>query len=411
MVVSLATFGRIFCGICPHGFIGKYITKIGLKKRLPKKLNNPFIGLFILLVGFWLVAFTFSGIFRGPQNTAIMFLVLTIFAFIIYYIYDEMVYCKVFCPIGTITKVFSKISFTKLESYKEGCSTCKTFDCANACSYNLKPFTFAKKNSMEDCTLCMDCTSACDNIAFNFKKPSSSLFKKFKTNKVEVWALILITGILSFAMTFNHALGRTAIADEFIWVKSSQYLKETFPFITYVDITSLSGLFYSLLLVIGLSIIGMFIASKIMKVPYEKTFYTLGYALVPIFIIGGLTHILEFFFYRTASNIVNGFIQAFLLDFEYINPLATRKDKWVLLFMVFNHIAYIWAFIIMIGRLKLLQSKAILKVFAFPFASLVIIAYMSMTFYTGYVFKTYGAKKGGHNHSAMIKKEVKKNGH
>jgi hypothetical protein len=65
----------------------------------------------------------------------------------------------------------------------------------------------------------------------------------------------------------------------------------------------------------------------------------------------------------------------------------------------------------MYGRLKLLDTKVSLKIIAFPFASLVIIAYMVLNFYTGYVFKEYGVKKSGHNHSAMIKKEVKKNEH
>jgi hypothetical protein len=39
MVTTLSTFGRIFCGVCPHGFIGKYITKIGLKRK-----NTPING-------------------------------------------------------------------------------------------------------------------------------------------------------------------------------------------------------------------------------------------------------------------------------------------------------------------------------------------------------------------------------
>ena len=31
MVASLGTFGALFCGVCPHGFVGKYLTKYGLK--------------------------------------------------------------------------------------------------------------------------------------------------------------------------------------------------------------------------------------------------------------------------------------------------------------------------------------------------------------------------------------------
>ena len=161
MVTTLSTFGRVFCGVCPHGFIGKYITKFGLKKQLPKVLANPFIGVFLLFFGWWATYYMYPEFFKTPYATALLFFVMTLVAVVFYYIYDEMAYCKYICPIGTMTKAFSKVGFTKLETYKEHCSSCKTFDCAKACSYDLKPFTFAKKNSMEDCTLCMDCSSAC----------------------------------------------------------------------------------------------------------------------------------------------------------------------------------------------------------------------------------------------------------
>ncbi|MCB9097794.1 MAG: 4Fe-4S binding protein, partial [Arcobacter sp.] len=200
MVLSLSTLGRVFCGICPHGFIGKFITKIGLKRKIPKALANPFIGLGVILIGYWMIVFLFPGTYSIPYNTALFFAVLTLLSFVIYYLYDEMAYCKYICPLGTVTKAFSKVSFTKLETYTDGCGTCKTFDCSKACSYNLKPFTFVKKNSMEDCTLCMDCALSCENVAFNLKKPSSTLFEKFKTQKVEVWTILILTSILSFAM-------------------------------------------------------------------------------------------------------------------------------------------------------------------------------------------------------------------
>lgn len=400
MVLSLSTFGRLFCGICPHGFIGKYITKIGLKKKMPKVLSNPFIGLLVLFLAWWFVYYMFPGLYKTPLATAIMFSVLTVIAVIFYFLFDNMAYCKSICPIGTLTKAFSKVGFTKLETYKSACMDCKTFDCASACSYNLKPFTFEKKNSMEDCTLCMDCSSSCASVAFKFKKPSSSMFSKFKVQKVEVWAYILITAAITISMGFHHSLGRSAIVEDFIWVKTARYFENIFT-AGLVDMIGLFAFLYAAFITIFLSLAGMFIASKIMKLEFEKTFYTLGYAFAPLFIVGGLSHMGEFFFYSYASEISNAFIQAFSLDLEYIKPLATRKDKWVHIFTIFNHIAYIWAFIIMIGRLKLLNCKNSLKVLAFPFASALIIFYMSMKFYTGYVFKTYGANKVAHNHKSM----------
>ena len=398
MVTTLATFGRIFCGVCPHGFIGKFITKFGLKKKLPKSMANPFIGVFLLFFGWWFTYYLYPEFFKTPYVTAMLFAVMTLLAVIFYYIYDEMAYCKYICPIGTMTKVFSKVSFTKLETYKEHCSSCKTFDCASVCSYNLKPFTFEKKNSMEDCTLCMDCSSACESVAFKFKKPSNSLLNKFKTSKAEVWALIFITAAISITMGFHHSLGRSAIVEEFFWVKTARYFQSFIDFGS-IDVIGLFAFSYAVLICCFLSVIGMFIASKIMNVEFEKTFYTLGYAFAPLFIIGGLSHIGEFFFYSYASNIVNGFNQAFALGLEKMSPLATRKDEWVHIFKIFNHIGYIWAFVLMVIRLKLIDTKKSLKILAFPFASALIIFYMGLNFYTGYVFKTYGVNMGQHNHA------------
>jgi ferredoxin len=398
MVVSLGSFGRIFCGLCPHGFIGKYITRFGLKKKVPKNLANPFIGVFLLFIGWWFTYYMYPDFFKTPYATAILFVTMTFLAVVFYYIYDEMAYCKYICPIGTMTKVFSKVSFTKLETYSEHCQSCRTFECASVCSYDLKPFTFEKKNSMEDCTLCMDCSSACESVAFKFKKPSSRLLNKFKTSKSEVWALIFITAAISITMGFHHSLGRSAIVEEFFWTKTARYF-ESFIDFGSIDVIGLFAFLYAVLISVLLSVSGMFIASRIMKVDYEKTFYTLGYAFAPLFIIGGLSHIGEFFFYSYASNIVNGFNQAFALGLDSMQPLASRKDEWVHIFKVFTHIGYIWAFILMIIRFKLIDSKKSLKVLAFPFASALIIFYMSLNFYTGYVFKTYGAKQGGHNHS------------
>lgn len=69
IVITLTTFGRIFCGICPHGFLGKYITKFGLKKEMPNFLKNRFIGVFILFLdgGPFIILYRVSGKYRLPQ--------------------------------------------------------------------------------------------------------------------------------------------------------------------------------------------------------------------------------------------------------------------------------------------------------------------------------------------------------
>ncbi|MDC0932875.1 4Fe-4S binding protein [Arcobacteraceae bacterium] len=397
IVVSLTSFGRIFCAICPHAFIGKYITKFGLKKDMPKFLKNRFIGLLLLFFGWWAVYYAVPGFWKVPLATAWLFASLTILAFVIYYLYKDMSYCKYICPIGTMMKSYNKISPTFLHTYKEDCSSCRTFECTTACSYNLKPFTFNKKNSMEDCTLCMDCSDACDAVAFSIVPPSKTLMEKFKFQKADVWAFILITAAISITMGVHHGLGRTAIADEFIWSKTAVFAQQYVNFGTL----SASGIFaftYSVLISIIIVVFGMYCASKFLNTTYEKTFYTLGYAFAPLFIIGGLAHLISSFATHHYADIVNGFIYGFGLDTANVDNLASRRDSWLMYLKVIPYLAALWGYVILAKRLKQFNSSIIRKIFAFIFASSLVSLYLSLQLYTGYVFKTYGAKKSGHSH-------------
>lgn len=397
IVVTLSTFGRVFCGICPHGFIGKYITKFGLKKKMPKALANPFIGLFLLVIGFWVVYYIFPEAYKTPITSAIFFIVLTLLAVIFFYMYKDMSYCKSICPIGTLMRAFSKISFVTLGTYKDTCSDCTSFECAKACSYNLKPFTFDKRDSITDCTLCMDCSSACEAVSFKITKPSNTLFKKFQIQKAEVWAYILITAAITIAMSFHHALGRVAIADEFIWSKLGVFLEDKIA-ISGVDYIGISALFFSMLITISLVYTGMFVASKVLQEDFKKVFYTLGYAFAPLFIIGGLSHTYEFFFLHHYSDIANGFMQGFGIVGDEVKALATRKDSWLRIFSLLNHVAVIWAFIIMYKRINFFSASKMAKTLAFVFASSLIIFYLWLNVYKVYAFKTYGVKKSSHSH-------------
>ena len=309
MVISLGTLGRVFCGICPHGFMGKYLTKWGLKKKMPKPLQNPMIGVMLLVIGWWALYYAYPGFFRSPFATAMLFLVMTLVAGVFYLLYADMGYCKSVCPIGAVSRGFSKVSFTWLGTYKESCSDCRSFECASACPQSLKPFTFDGRNSMTDCTLCMDCSSACEGVSFKVKKPSGSLFQKFQNHKAEVWAFILIAGSITITMSFHHALGRSAIVEQFPWTQTARYFEGFFNF-GMADSVGIFAFLYAISITLMLVAGGMYAASKIMKTEYSQTFYTLGYAFAPIFIIGGLSHLLESFFLHTASDITNGFIQA-----------------------------------------------------------------------------------------------------
>lgn len=399
IIITLTSMGRIFCGICPHGFMGKYLTKFGLKKEMPGFFKNRFIGLTLIIIGWWGIYYAFPGLFKTPFATAMFFFVMTVVAVIFYLLYKDMGYCKYICPIGSLMRSYHRISPTWLGTYKEDCSDCKTFECATACTHNLKPFAFDNKNSMSDCTLCMDCASACESVSFKVNKPSFSLFEKFKFEKVEVWTFILITAAISITMNFHHALGRTAIFDEFIWSKTAVWAQQYVSFGS-ADAVGIFAFIYAMIFSIGITVIGMYLASKVINTTYDKTLYTLGYAFIPLFVIGGLSHLLHSFFTHTYADIANGFIYGFGIDAEAVQNLATRKDAWLKVFNYFPYIAVIWGYIILAKRLKFFEASKAKKVVAFIFASSLITFYLGLNIYKIYVYKNYGFAKSGHHHHA-----------
>ena len=394
MVVTLPTLGRVFCGICPHGFMGKYITQFGLKKKMPKWMQNRYIGLFLLVIGWWGIYYMFPGVYRTPLGTAILFTVMTLVSFVVYFIYRDMGYCKYICPIGVLTRAYSKLSFTWLGTYKSACNECKTFECATACPHGLKPFTFDSRNSMTDCTLCMDCSSACEAVSFKVKKPSFSLFSKFQILKAEVWAFILILGAISITMGFHHGIGRSNAAPDMIWSKTAEFLKGYISFGS-IDPVGLFAFLYAMLFTVSAALIGMFIASKILKKDFSKIFYDLGYSYAPLFILGSIAHSLETFFMKGYERIVEGFAQGFGFNVD-VASLASRGDSWLHVFGLLKWVAIVWALIILYKRMKLLDADKMRKVLAFPFAASLIIFFLGTNLYTGYIFSTYGAASGGH---------------
>ena len=397
MVITLPTFGRIFCGICPHGFMGKYITKFGLKKTMPNWMQNRYIGVFLLVIGWWAMYYMFPGLFRTPLGTALMFTVLTLVSFVIYFLYKDMSYCKYICPIGTLTRAYGKLSFTWLGTYKSACNDCKTFECATACPYNLKPFTFDKRNSMSDCTLCMDCSDACEAVSFKYKKPSFSLWSKFKIVKAEIWAFILILASIPITMSFHHGIGRSNAAGDMIWSTTAEFFKGYISFGS-IDPIGLFAFLYAVIFTVLAAVIGMFVASKILKKDFSSTFYDLGYSYAPLFILGSIAHSLETFFMRGYKQIVEGFAQGFGLTVE-VASLAKRGDSWLHMFGLLKWVAIAWALIILYKRMKLLDTTKLRKILAYPFAASLIIFFLSVNMYRGYILETYGRASGGHgNH-------------
>lgn len=388
MVVSLSTLGNIFCMVCPHGFVGKYLTKTGLKLRPPKWLANPYIGIIgSNILAYWFVLYIFPGLLRSPLITALFFLSFTLLAIFVFFLFRGMAYCKYVCPIGSANTAFSRVGTLWLTTYQEECKTCKKPDCALACPYELNPSKFEERNSTANCTLCMECAHACPAVKLEVRPFGSSLYKPIKTPKEwEVWVYILLVGVITFTMRFHHGLSRSGIGEHMPWVVIGNAIQKSFGLPKWMDMSGFIAMLMGLTIAVLLSIGSFKLIAWLIKEDYKKVLLTLGYAFAPLMIVGSLSHVLEFFFIEYYHHVVNGFSQAFGLGL-HVEPLAKRGESWLMVFRVFPFIAGFWSLHILWKRAFMLKPERRLTVFAL--ASWLPLFYLLLSALTVWVMLTF----------------------
>ncbi len=381
MVISLPTLGNVFCMVCPHGFLGKHITKIGLKKRPPRVLMNPYIGLIgSNILAYWFIIYTFPGFLKQPLFTAGFFLFFTLLSMFFFFLFRDMAYCKYICPIGSVNTAFSRTSFTWLSTYQEECKNCKKPDCALACPYKLNPSKFEEKKSMFNCTLCMECAHACEAVRFDVKRWGYSLYERIKNPRViEVMVYVLLVAVITFTMRFHHGLSRSSLSEYMPWVIVGKFLQSSFNLPRFVDMTGLVAMLMALFLVLSIVYLSFKAIAKIVGQNFWSVFTMLGYAFAPLMIVGGLSHVLEFFFIEYYHNIVNGFSQAFGLGIK-VEPLARRGEAWLYIFRIFPFVAGFWSLHILWKRVQMLTSEK--RTLTFALASLLPVVYLMLSLFT-----------------------------
>ncbi len=358
MVITLNTLGSVFCMVCPLGFLGRNIQKVGLKLRPPKWLRSPFIGIILSnILAYWFILYTFPGLLRKPVVASVFFSVFLLVSVFVFFLFRGMAFCKYLCPVGSMSSAFSRVGFTWLSTYKEVCRSCKKPDCALSCPYELNPSKFDERNSMANCTLCMECAHACPAVRFEVRGWGSSLVKKIQRPlSWEVWVYILMVAVITVAMRLHHGLGRTPIAEYTPWIVFGKLLQESLELPAWIDLRGLFAILTALVVILLSVYISVWLSSKVEGIPKKEVFLKIGYAFAPLMIVGSLAHVGEFFFIHYYSDIVNGLSQAFGLGI-HAQPLARRGEDWLLVFNIFPLIASLWSTYILKRRVKVIKPK------------------------------------------------------
>ncbi len=168
---------KVFCSwVCPIGFLGELLSKVGIKIipgnfRVSESINRWFkllryislgaVLLFtyntgeLILRGYDPFYVIFSGMGHGTLGNVTLFIMalLVIGSLII-----PMFFCRYLCPLGASLDPFSKLGLIKITRNKETCLECG--DCQAACPHDLAPHeTQSLRDS--DCTNCLECIEAC----------------------------------------------------------------------------------------------------------------------------------------------------------------------------------------------------------------------------------------------------------
>ena len=199
VIFTFVLVGRIWCVICPFGYVGDLAQKIAtLGRKPPRLLRNMWwrLGLFLLLT--WFTAL--FALDRTPRSTAWLALALTLGAVALAVVYEKRVFCRYVCPVGGIFGLYSMAAPLALSARdSEVCRhECRTKDCAAACTWFQFP---AHMDRGAECSLCLDCVRACpyDNLALK-TQPVGHGLAQFRSHRASLDEATTVAAILGVSL-------------------------------------------------------------------------------------------------------------------------------------------------------------------------------------------------------------------
>jgi ferredoxin len=225
LILTLLAIGNAFCMGCPMILVrdaGRRLVHPAL--RWPRALRTKWIAIGLLVAV--LLAYELFDLWDLPQGTAWLVLGYFVAALVVDVVFAGATFCKYLCPVGQFSFVASTISPTELRVRHDAvCRSCQTVDCIKGRRDVAQParviqrgcelalFQPVKVGNL-DCTLCLDCVSACphDNIALTWRVPGEELIdprrrsgigKLFKRPDIAALVVVFTFGAMlnAFAMT------------------------------------------------------------------------------------------------------------------------------------------------------------------------------------------------------------------
>lgn len=350
LYITLFFAGRLWCGfICPVTLINEFGNKIrkGKTIRLMKWGFLPFV-IFFIIVYFEQA----SGLFLSPKITLAFLAFFMGLPLIMAIFFSRSLFCRLVCPIGTLLRVFSRLSFIGVRTEPRKCSECKTFECLKGVSAPKCPMflNIPKNRSNSLCLTCSNCIKNCpyDSAKLRVVKPGKEILDKVDFTISESLFIISLLAFVTILTTNGTRFYRYIIP-----INVSGILLRLLDFIIAIT------LFIAIYLILS------YINSRISKQDFKTTIKEYGYAYLPLaFMIMLFTIIFDFLgpYIPIEPNLIAitkyvlltiGMIWSIFIAFK----LSKKKVFAILHVTLIIVIGVIWVLFLIPGSLNILSEN------------------------------------------------------
>lgn len=267
--------GRIWCGVCPFGGVADAAGKLRKQQQhtppLPIRRSGPWLGL-ISVFGFGM-AFLALGLEDNAGATGIILIGMALLAFGQSFLYRGRAFCRYFCPVGMIARVYSFLSWLKPRGGGVRLETA-------ACPVGQSPGSLRQPSQ---CHLCGACTRTREpgGILTTFGLGSVRAPQRLEFGRAEAALSLLLLGLMaadSVRMTILFA----------------RYQQFALPYFGYnYRLSVVAGVGVLVSLVMAVPLFGSWLGSRRRK--NVRAFEAIAFSYVPlslgIFLSLGLQHL------------------------------------------------------------------------------------------------------------------------
>ncbi|WP_429885310.1 4Fe-4S binding protein [Geoalkalibacter halelectricus] len=213
-------FGRLWCAVCPLGWVNGLATRLGLQRPLPAWLNN-FIPVTLALLGVQLAVY-FLAIHRFPDLTARLLALMLMLALACGLVFRGHAFCRLLCPAGAVFGLYARLAPWQLRvGSLDICASCADQACVSGgrvwrrlalgpallywhgrrkdCPVDLVP---AQMTDSAACTLCLHCVHNCgnDNLILG-RRPWLGDLGRTRLSASETLFFLVLLGLLTVNFT------------------------------------------------------------------------------------------------------------------------------------------------------------------------------------------------------------------